>query len=176
MVENYEEESFLKRLIILFIVIVFGLLSLIWFVYEVIDLVNQVYNTNINYLVLNRGVYGLLGCGLCFLTFSFIPIYQAVTKKEASKRIYDRLGKMLFVSLVLVITLPISMSIFIPLYAKKINYNKCEGASYPYGWPAYQEVYYTKTDDFCSELTQAMNASLKSGKKKKPAPSNIVLP
>lgn len=164
--------STIKKWCIVLVFIVLGLFSLFWFFYEIIEFYLSLGR---EFFIFNRGAFYLLGAGVVFLVLMYEPIYKLIKKRELPNKWASLLTKVIVSNLFLIIALPILMSLLLPVYASKNNYYVCEDASYPYGWPIFKEIYYTKNDKSCQELTEVMKASLNTTKKVSKS-SDMILP
>lgn len=149
------------------------LFALWYFVKSSLSTADQIYS-EASFFSFDRGSFFLPGIFLGLLLLLILMIREGFFRIPLSLRA-TKLSTMTSVfSISLIVSLPVIATIYFSSYASKKGYIHCEGASYPYGWPIFKEIYYTKTDESCLELTEAMNTSLKSGKKQSVSSSTVL--
>jgi hypothetical protein len=135
------------RLVTPGVLITLALGSLIWFIMNTIGLVGQLLSKP-DSIILNKGIFYMLGVGLGLGTLAFVVVYEYWLDKPLSETLTSICTKSGITGVVVMLLLPQAVHFVTDEYLTNLNYSICDSASRQ--WLLSREIVYVVDPALCN--------------------------
>jgi hypothetical protein len=150
-IEQEPETSFLTKLSIFFFFFLFSLAALVRWVWELINLYQQV-TSNADVINFEKGTLYLFGVSVAGGFLSYIIFHEALLKRPYTERFTKLMNKGVGFGLISLLLFPYVVRLPLEEYLKKKDYLICEIESVQ--WSIYRKIVYTSSIEACDEAIE----------------------
>jgi hypothetical protein len=146
--EERDRPSLGVRLVTPGVLIILALGALGWFAVNLIGIVEQLISKS-DSIMLNKGLFYMLGVGLGLATLAFVVVYEYWLDKTLNETMTNICTKFGIASVVVMLLLPQAAHFLTDEYLIKRNYSVCESASRQ--WLLSREIVYVVDPTLCKK-------------------------
>jgi hypothetical protein len=145
------EPSLLKRILGFLFFFLFSLAALVWWVWELINLYQQV-TSNADIINFEKGTLYLFGVSVLGGFLSYAIFHEVILKRPYTESITKWIHKGFSFGLISLILFPYVVRLPLEEYLEKKDYLICEIESYQ--WSMYRAIVYTSSLEACDEAIE----------------------